>query len=121
MCAIVHLYGVLWCCLWYGLVNPFFSDYLSVYLYRCDADYRRDLASNLLLVGGGSLVDGLDKRLVRELHEVMPSHMKVWFEAVLAAISGIILVLLVGSITISPHGLRYWIPYIRILLRLYDK
>ena len=57
--------------LWWGLRG------FSYVVCRCDADYRRELASNVLMVGGSSLIDGLDKRLVRELQEVMPSHMKV--------------------------------------------
>lgn len=44
---------------------------------QCDVDARKDLLSNILLVGGGSLVDGLAQRLAYELGEVVPSHLKV--------------------------------------------
>jgi hypothetical protein len=46
-------------------------------LAETDADFRRDLAGNLLLVGGGAALAGLDKRLYRELQDALPSHVKV--------------------------------------------
>lgn len=52
------------------------SDLIYCSLARADADYRKELASNIVLVGGTSLLDGLAHRLNRELAEIMPSHIK---------------------------------------------
>lgn len=61
-----------------GVVN---DESLTALVYacvaQCDVDARKDLLSNILLVGGGSLVDGLAQRLAYELGEVVPSHLKV--------------------------------------------
>ena len=40
---------------------------------RCDPDLRRDLFSNIILTGGGSLFDGLEVRVHNELAETLPS------------------------------------------------
>lgn len=42
-----------------------------------DTDVRRDLLSNILLVGGSSLTDGVVGRLSYELSNMVPSHLKV--------------------------------------------
>eukprot|EP00658_Telonema_sp_P-2_P077292 TRINITY_DN6956_c0_g1_i3.p1 TRINITY_DN6956_c0_g1~~TRINITY_DN6956_c0_g1_i3.p1 ORF type:complete len:355 (-),score=83.28 TRINITY_DN6956_c0_g1_i3:478-1542(-) len=44
---------------------------------KCDPDLRRDLFSNTILTGGGSLFDGLEVRLGNELQESLPSKVKV--------------------------------------------
>jgi actin-like protein 6A len=44
---------------------------------KCDIDCRKELLSNIVLVGGGSLLDGLPARLTSELGAMVPSHMKV--------------------------------------------
>ena len=44
---------------------------------KCDIDCRKELLSNIVLVGGGSLLDGLPARLTSELSAMLPSHMKV--------------------------------------------
>ena len=46
-------------------------------LARCDVDARRDLLSNIVVVGGASLIDGVPQRLSHELTELLPSTMKV--------------------------------------------
>ena len=46
-------------------------------LARCDVDARRDLISNIVVVGGASLIDGVPQRLSHELTELLPSNMKV--------------------------------------------
>lgn len=53
------------------------SDLIYCSLARADADYRKELASNIILAGGGSLLDGLAQRLNRELNEITPSHIKI--------------------------------------------
>lgn len=40
---------------------------------KCDPDLRRDLFSNIILTGGGSLFDGLEVRVHNELAETLPS------------------------------------------------
>jgi hypothetical protein len=44
---------------------------------KCDVDVRRELLSNVVLVGGGSLIDGLSYRMQHELNEILPANMKV--------------------------------------------
>ena len=44
---------------------------------RCDVDCRKELLSNIVLVGGGSLIDGLPVRLGLELGTLLPMSMKV--------------------------------------------
>ena len=43
---------------------------------RCDVDIRKELASNIILVGGCSCIDGIHQRLMFELTEVLPSSFK---------------------------------------------
>ena len=43
----------------------------------CDNDVRKDLLANIVIVGGGSLIDGVSNRLTYELNELIPSTMKV--------------------------------------------
>lgn len=45
-------------------------------LAKCDIDVRRDLLNNIVLVGGGALIDGLSNRLTSELSLLLPSTMK---------------------------------------------
>lgn len=49
----------------------------------CDADLRRDMLSNIILCGGGSLTPGLTERLHAELSAMVPSTFKVRFTSVL--------------------------------------
>lgn len=49
--------------------------YLSV--ASCDIDVRKDLLANVLLVGGGSLIEGLGNRLQDELSKVFPTSYKM--------------------------------------------
>lgn len=44
---------------------------------KCDIDCRKEILSNIVLIGGGSLLDGLSGRLTSELTTLLPSHMKV--------------------------------------------
>ena len=48
----------------------------------CDNDVRKDLLANIVIVGGGSLIDGVSNRLTYELNELIPSTMKVCLEVV---------------------------------------
>lgn len=49
----------------------------------CDADLRRDMLSNIILCGGGSLTSGLTERLHAELTAMVPSTFKVRFTSVM--------------------------------------
>jgi hypothetical protein len=44
---------------------------------KCDADCRKEIASNIMLIGGGSLMDGLQPRLAADLTSLLPSQLKV--------------------------------------------
>jgi actin-related protein len=44
---------------------------------KCDVDARKELLSNILLVGGGSMIDGIGPRLQYELQQLLPLSMKV--------------------------------------------
>ena len=46
-------------------------------LSKCDNDVRKDLMANIVLVGGGSLIDGVSNRLTYELNEIISSNIKV--------------------------------------------
>eukprot|EP00981_Chlorochromonas_danica_P006353 scaffold1365_cov163-Ochromonas_danica.AAC.43 len=53
------------------------SDLIYCSLARSDSDYRKDLAANMLVVGGCSLAEGLLPRLQSEISDIMPSHVKL--------------------------------------------
>ncbi|OWZ15714.1 actin [Phytophthora megakarya] len=48
----------------------------------CDADLRRDMLTNIILCGGGSLTPGITERLHAELTRMVPSTFKVRFTTV---------------------------------------
>lgn len=41
-------------------------------LSRCDIDIRKELASSILVTGGGSLIEGISNRLAEELNDALP-------------------------------------------------
>ena len=43
----------------------------------CDIDCRKEILNNIMLVGGGSLIDGVQQRLQTELKTVFPESVKV--------------------------------------------
>lgn len=43
----------------------------------CDVDCRKEVLNNIMLVGGGSLIDGVQQRLQAELKSVFPESVKV--------------------------------------------
>ncbi|KAK1947820.1 Actin-related protein 4 [Phytophthora citrophthora] len=51
-------------------------------VHLCDADLRRDLLTNIILCGGGSLTPGITERLHAELSRMVPSTFKVRFTTV---------------------------------------
>lgn len=56
------------------------TDLVYASVAHADPDVRRELLSNIQIVGGGSLLQGLSNRLVNELNAVVPSHMKVSYD-----------------------------------------
>ncbi|KAE9046462.1 hypothetical protein PR003_g1862 [Phytophthora rubi] len=48
----------------------------------CDADLRRDMLTNIILCGGGSLTPGMTERLHMELTRMVPSTFKLRFTTV---------------------------------------
>lgn len=52
------------------------SELVYASLIRSDVDTRRDLLSNIILVGGGSNIDGMSQRLANDLNELLPEKMK---------------------------------------------
>ena len=44
---------------------------------KCDVDIRKDLCGNILLCGGGSMLQGIDARLHAELSAYMPPSVRV--------------------------------------------
>lgn len=44
---------------------------------KSDVDIRRELLNNVILVGGGALIDGLSQRLANELTTLAPASIKV--------------------------------------------
>lgn len=57
--------------------NETLQSLVHLCLTKCDNDVRKDLLSNIVIVGGGSLIDGVSNRLTYELNELIPSTMKV--------------------------------------------
>eukprot|EP01032_Pedospumella_encystans_P012817 gene12817-14799_t len=53
------------------------TDLIYACIAHVDVDVRKELLSNIQIVGGGSLIQGLSNRLAVELNGVVPSHMKV--------------------------------------------
>uniref|UniRef100_M4BH39 Uncharacterized protein n=1 Tax=Hyaloperonospora arabidopsidis (strain Emoy2) TaxID=559515 RepID=M4BH39_HYAAE len=51
-------------------------------VHLCDADLRRDMLTNIILCGGGSLTPGVTERLHAELTRMVPSTFKVRFTTV---------------------------------------
>ncbi|KAL4169455.1 hypothetical protein KRP22_010375 [Phytophthora ramorum] len=49
---------------------------------HCDADLRRDMLTNIILCGGGSLTPGITERLHTELTKMVPSTFKIRFTTV---------------------------------------
>ena len=52
------------------------QEIVRVSVLGCDIDCRREIMSNVVLVGGG-LVDGVQQRLADELKTVFPESMKM--------------------------------------------
>jgi len=52
------------------------SELVHASLLRSDVDTRRDLLSNIILVGGGSNIDGMSQRLGNDLNDLLPDKMK---------------------------------------------
>lgn len=53
------------------------QDLVYACVGRCDVDVRKELTSNIVVVGGCSVVDGVVQRLTHELTEIFPSAYKV--------------------------------------------
>ncbi|GMF09664.1 unnamed protein product [Phytophthora lilii] len=51
-------------------------------VHLCDADLRRDMLTNIILCGGGSLTPGITERLHAELTRLVPSTFKLRFTTV---------------------------------------
>ncbi|CAH0473365.1 unnamed protein product [Peronospora belbahrii] len=51
-------------------------------VHLCDADLRRDMLTNIILCGGGSLTPGVTERLHAELTRMVPGTFKVRFTTV---------------------------------------
>ena len=44
---------------------------------RCDVDVRKDLTGNMVIVGGGSAIDGLVNRITKEMTNLLPQNFKI--------------------------------------------
>ena len=44
---------------------------------KCDVDVRKELLANIVLVGGGALLEGLSQRLSQEIPKMVPANVKV--------------------------------------------
>ena len=44
---------------------------------KCDVDVRKDLVGNMVVVGGGSVVDGIINRITKEMTSLLPQSFKV--------------------------------------------
>lgn len=57
-------------------VDDSLSELVYAALLRSDIDTRRDLLSNIVLVGGSSNIDGISQRLTNDLNDLLPDKMK---------------------------------------------
>merc|ERR1712107_596497 len=46
-------------------------------IMKCDVDIRKDLYENVVLSGGSTMFEGIDKRLEKELSALAPSTMEI--------------------------------------------
>jgi hypothetical protein len=53
------------------------SDLAYAAVANCDADVRKDLLGNIQIVGSGALIQGVSNRLMHEISETVPTHLKV--------------------------------------------
>lgn len=53
------------------------QDLIYAAVGKCDADIRKELLANIVLVGGCSVIDGVMQRLTYELTELVPTAYKV--------------------------------------------
>ena len=65
-----------------GNVQPLHHMILSSLSY-IDVDARKSILNNVLLTGGGSLIDGLQQRLSYELTEILPPPFKVYIQYII--------------------------------------
>jgi hypothetical protein len=61
----------------YDVTNDSLTDLVYSSVLMCHPDCRKELMSNIVLIGGGAMIDGLGQRLVHELNELTPSTIKV--------------------------------------------
>lgn len=59
------------------VTNSSLQDLIYNAVSKCDVDSRKDLLGNICLVGGGSLMDGMQSRIVEELVPMLPPNIKV--------------------------------------------
>lgn len=57
--------------------SPSLPELIKESLLSCDSDIRKDLMNNMILTGGGALMDGMSNRLVFELNQIFNSGPKV--------------------------------------------
>lgn len=57
--------------------NDSLQEIVRASVLGCDVDCRKEIMSNVMLVGGGSLIDGMQQRLADELKTVFPDNVKV--------------------------------------------
>ena len=53
------------------------QDMILAVISKCDIDVRKDLVGNMVVVGGGSSVDGMINRITREMTSILPQNYKV--------------------------------------------
>lgn len=56
-----------------GVLSSSLQELIRESLLHCDVDVRRELLNNIILVGGGSCLDGFSPRLIYELNCILPS------------------------------------------------
>ena len=66
--------------------DEMFTDLVHQSLLKCDVDTRRELCANVVVCGGGSLMDGFIPRLTHEMTAVLSSSSKVSANSSLALI-----------------------------------
>ena len=59
-----------------GKLDPL-HELIFASIAKCDCDCRKEMVSNIMLTGGGSLMDGLQTRLNTELVSLLPAQLKV--------------------------------------------
>jgi actin-related protein len=60
-----------------GMESPGIHEITYNSIMKCDIDIRKDLYGNIVLSGGTTMFNGMEKRMFKELRNLAPSTIKI--------------------------------------------